>query len=249
MQSKILVTGATGYLASNLLNHSSIFEGALLQDRTIKKARLDSDNYNFHECELRAEQAVIVIHTAHIGDIEKEKKFIRSFPPTTYFIFFSSAAVYGEGLDRTTDTGCFPISDYGNYKLELEDLVEEHFKNYAILRIANPYGKEPGGVKSVYKIFERSIKSGQAITINSEGPKQIIRDLIHIDDLCKQILKVITAKKVGIFNISTGSKTYLEDLAQAIAKKENKRVQIQYAGFKEGDIKESSLVPSIEKQQ
>lgn len=218
-----LIIGGTGYLGSHLVKR---LESVAVYDRSI------GINQAYDT----------IIYAAHFNDLETEKQFIESIPVDTYFVFFSSAAVYGEtsidGADVTTSPE--PINDYGRYKLELEQLVQNRFAKHLILRISNPYGGEPNQ-RGVYQIFKSRIEHGQVLNINANKAAEIVRDFIPIDDFIDKTIDLLNNKSEGYFNISSGQATCLEDFAAAIDP--SKTISFDYTGTKEQEIQISVLNP------
>ncbi len=258
---KLLTTGGSGYLAAHLINliyqsyDITIIDRHLKQDRLlapeamslIEKDLLYVDDFDFSVFD-------ICIHTAYLNDLEAEKKLLEKIHkqnPQIYFVYFSSAAVYGElensGLESfSIDSVLKPINDYGVYKVELENIVTEYFINHAILRIANPYGKE-FATKGVHALFKSKIESQEEpvqLNINAGASHTIVRDMIFIDDLLEKIIKILELKKTGLFNISSGKAQFLEDFVEQINSK-NKKLEFKYSGFKNTEIRKSVLQPSL----
>lgn len=125
----LIITGATGYLAANLLNflyrnHLNFFSrydaGVYLLDRTLKLERLDKGILELdllYTQELSLEQfilpslelgAVTVLHFANLNNLSQEEHFLRLIAGLmekgiyVNFIYLSSSAVYGENasLDK-----------------------------------------------------------------------------------------------------------------------------------------------------
>lgn len=258
---KLLITGGTGYLCSNLLNDKEfrkLFAEIRNLGRSPKEERIkDKTNISFQKIDLSAKipelkvirGTDILIHSAHLRNIDADKEFLENFK-NKKIIFFSSAAVYGEAIKdkalKITDD-CDPISDYGFYKLELEDYIKENFDDYLILRISNPYGGENSS-RNIYEIFKDKLKNNLPISINAEAPGEILRDFIKMDDFIKKVTKIIKDDETGVYNISSGIGVTLEDLLAELAKEQNKNLkdlEINYKGFKDGDIQRSVLKPSV----
>lgn len=257
--SKALITGGTGYLASNLINEKkfrSLFSEIRSLGRNPKPERIkDQKNIEFQQINLIEanlelkiiRETDVIIHTAHLRNIDADKELLSEFK-NKKIIFFSSAAVYGdskEGEVLTVNSECDPISDYGLYKLELEDFIKENFEDYLILRISNPYGGE-NPTRNIYEVFKSSILKDTPININAEAPGEIIRDFIRMEDFVKQVTKLVKEDATGTYNISSGIGTSLESMLEDLAKeagKSLKDLEINYKGFREGDIQHSILKP------
>ncbi|MDA0773138.1 MAG: SDR family oxidoreductase [Cyanobacteria bacterium] len=216
-----LIIGGAGYLGSHLAKH---LESIQVYDRSVGVTQAYDT----------------VIHAAHFNDLQAESEFIGSIPRDTYFVFFSSAAIYGEtrleGADVKTNPE--PINDYGRYKLKLEQLVQDRFPAYLILRISNPYGGEPSQ-RGVYQIFKSKIEQGQVLNINANQAGEIVRDFIHIDDFISKTLALLEIKAKAIVNLSSGQATCLEDFARAIDS--SKALSFNYTGSKDHEIQISVL--------
>lgn len=216
-----LIIGGTGYLGSHLVKE-------LDSVHIYERSKGITPTYN------------TIIHAAHFNDLQAESEFISSIPRDTYFVFFSSAAVYGEtrleGADVKTNPE--PINDYGRYKLKLEQLIQDRFPAHLILRISNPYGGEPSQ-RGVYQIFKLRIEQDQVLNINANQAGEIIRDFIHIDDFIDKTIDLLNNKSQGYFNISSGQATRLEDFARAIDS--SKTISFNYTGSKDHEIQVSVL--------
>jgi nucleoside-diphosphate-sugar epimerase len=276
----LLVTGASGYLAANLLNFAAEktgflnkFSQVVLTDRTLKLERLSEKfkgntrliqvnlSQQAHIDKLRTklkevlepEQEIYCVHAARTDDIESDKNLftlLRELAPT-YLIYFSSSAVYGELRDEMTASKPIseneeskPISAYGQSKLEIEQIIQTEFEKHLILRITNPYAKEPK-IKSVISVFENEIRKCPyetvSLVLNADKPNQLIRDFIHIDDLSAAIIMSINKAINGTINISTQKGTTLEQVIELLRVKHKKYANIRYEGALHDDIKISLL--------
>ncbi len=276
----LLVTGASGYLAANLLNFAAEktgflnkFSQVMLTDRTLKLERLSEKfkgntrlvqvnlSQQAHLDKLRTKlkeiikpnQEIYCIHAARTDDTEADKNLftlLREIAPT-YLIYFSSSAVYGELRDESSATKPIsedetpsPISSYAQQKLEIEKIIESEFEKYLILRISNPYSREPR-VKSVVSVFENEIRKCPyetvTLVINADKPKQIIRDFIHIDDFSAALIMSINKETKGIINIGSGKGVTLEELVELLRTKYKKYANLRYDGALYDDIKVSIL--------
>jgi UDP-glucose 4-epimerase len=131
--------------------------------------------------------------------------------PKSKFIYLSTSAVYGEGLNHKEDGKKNPMSPYAQTKFDAELPILLFTKNPLILRLANIYGGHKGE-RGVYQIFEEDNEC------NIFGDGSSFRDYLHIDDLVKTINKGFNS--TGIYNIGSGKiKTTLE-----IAKEFNKPI-------------------------
>lgn len=135
-------------------------------------------------------------------------------------VFISTGgAIYGRPeylpLDEVHPTN--PVSAYGVVKLKVEEAIKEASvksgMKYVILRPSNAYG--PGfstekGLGVIGHWVER-IKKQEPIKMVGRG--ELVRDYIHIDDLCRGILSCIELEQ-QILNLGTGVPTSLLDLSR-----------------------------------
>jgi nucleoside-diphosphate-sugar epimerase len=65
------------------------------------------------------------------------------------------------------------------------------------------------------------------------------RDFVHVDDVCGAIIKAAFTDVVGTFNIGSGIRTRVGDIAESYAK--DRGVEIRYAKERFGEIINVSL--------
>ncbi len=134
---KILITGASGYLGSHLVNslNLSTYEEVVLLDRHFKAERILVKNFKLKEADLTKHFELdlggfdTVIHCAYLADNEAELKFLTQLNKNARVVFFSSAAVYGENTGKALniDSECKPVNNYGDNKLRLESFIKDAF--------------------------------------------------------------------------------------------------------------------------
>ena len=160
-------------------------------------------------------------------------------------IVASSAAIYGEGsqTDKINEqTALNPISPYGESKIEMERKIIEFCSNnkinYVILRFFNIYGsgqsKEYAGV--ITKFLEK-IKKNENLEIFGDGLQT--RDFVAIEDVIYSISNAIEYTENEIFNIGSGKKITIKELAELMISLSKKKLEINYINEKKGDIRHS----------
>lgn len=128
-------------------------------------------------------------------------------------VFLSSGgAVYGPqpGASLSEHRDCAPISFYGQAKLELESYLRFAERSlglrYLVVRPSNPYG--PGqdprrGQGLISVIIDRALRQ-EALEVWGDG--SVVRDYIHVHDLCGAIAHLLHKGIVGeAVNIGSGS--------------------------------------------
>lgn len=170
-------------------------------------------------------------------------------------VSLSSRAVYGEGpvaedgrlLDSTEDDPHRPLSVYGETKSEAEDVLADEVNGAVpatVLRPQNVVG--PGQAlhnpyTGVLAAFLARLREGKELTVYGDGTQT--RDFVHVEDVARVIEWCLEnpgepASSPRVFNVGTGVRTTLEDLAQyAVAASPGPAVEIVHVDVKRaGDI-------------
>jgi UDP-glucose 4-epimerase len=163
------------------------------------------------------------------------------------FIFISSCAVYGDPdvLPVTEETRSNPISPYAESKLTAENLCLSFCGKgqlqTVILRFFNVYGprqkmNDYSGV--ITRFIERSTK-GLPLIIYGDGTQT--RDFVNVSDVTAAVLLAIQKESVigEVFNIGSGERTSIEDLAKMIIDITDPNLHIIKEKVRVGDIKDS----------
>lgn len=152
-----------------------------------------------------------------------------------HFIFSSSMSVYGNNVKKIakeSDT-CNPISFYGASKLASENYIKLFSNkkiNFTILRLFSVYGigqKLNKLDQGLIRIFLTQIKKGQNLFVKGKLTRS--RDFIYIDDVVKNIVKIMGKKKYfnNTFNLGTGREITIKKLLENFKKIINKKIKIK----------------------
>jgi UDP-glucose 4-epimerase len=169
------------------------------------------------------------------------------------FIVASSGAVYGDAkkLPLTEELPMIPISPYGASKASIEHYLQSFSHSYDMnciaLRFSNVYGigQSPEYAGVITK-FMKNIQKNEPITIFGDGTNT--RDFVSVDDVTHGInmaILKINGKKGSSYNIATGIKTSINQLAELLLEISGKTVKIIHADARKGEIEHSFA--SIEK--
>ena len=140
------------------------------------------------------------------------------------FVFLSSIIVYGESSSLepmviTKDTKPSPNGFYGQSKLEAEEGILPMADSQFIVSVVRPpmvYGRDSKGN------YPRLAKLAKRCPIFPDFPNQ--RSMIHIDNLCECIWKIIENGQGGIFFPQNKEYVATTDLVKEIARQQGKRI-------------------------
>ncbi len=140
------------------------------------------------------------------------------------FIFVSSGGtVYGVPsylpVDEKHPTN--PLCSYGIVKLAIEKYLLMYQSiagmDSSIIRLANPYGdfQNPNSGQGVIAAFCHKAIRGEKIEIWGDG--SVVRDYVHISDVIRALLLLITNEhRGGVYNIGAGQGYTLNQVIEVI---------------------------------
>jgi nucleoside-diphosphate-sugar epimerase len=232
---KILITGASGFVGTNLVNYLSRnnkfeIKKISLHSPIVKKDIFDSD---------------IIIHLAgkahdlknspnpeqyYQVNCELSKKIYDFYLQTTAskFIFISSVKAAADKVDTilTEEIIPTPITDYGKSKLLAEEYIINKKlpigKSYFILRPCMIHGPgNKGNLNLLYKI----VNKGLPWSLGSFDNK---RSFCSIDNLCFIINELIENDQIpsGVYNVADDIPLSTNELINLISECQNKNSNI-----------------------
>lgn len=152
------------------------------------------------------------------------------------FIFISTAGVYGNCSYAKEEEAAWSrcLNPYAQSKYLGECVVRQLNWNHVILRLANVYGGncEGRGEAAVHEHFNKD----NPIVVY--GGNQT-RDFIHVTDVCDAIIRALLADMTGTYNIGSGCKTRIMDVANQFSS--SRKVPIEQRFSRQGEIDHSSL--------
>ncbi len=162
-------------------------------------------------------------------------------------VYASSAAVYGNPryLPVDEEHPVRPLSGYGVSKHTVEHYLDVyrvlHNLDYTVLRYSNVYGprQDATGEGGVVAIFTSLLLRGQPPRIFGDGKQT--RDFVHVQDVVRANLAALEAGSGGIFNISTGLPTSVNELFETLRGITGVDIKPVYGPPREGDILHSYL--------
>lgn len=155
----------------------------------------------------------------------------------------SGGTVYGlpQSVPIREDHPTNPLCSYGIHKLAIEKYLalyhQLHQLDYAVMRIANPYGprQRPDGPQGVIAVFMGHILRDQPIQLWGDG--SAVRDYLYISDVADAAFALATYRgPERTFNIGGGVGSSLLDIIRAIAHAVGRKPHIQFAPARNLDV-------------
>ncbi len=295
MQGRILVTGGAGYIGShvahmlvdeghdviiidnmslgcqeNIDKRAQFIEGDILSADDLKKAFSHQIDVVFHFAAWKAAGESMTepgkyAHNNICGTINLLNHMVAQ--NVHYFVFSSSAAVYGDPVYLPIDEvhPARPGNYYGYSKLAIEQNLEWYDRlkgiRYAALRYFNATGydvngkingkeRNPANLTPVVMEVAAGIRSGmQVFGADYDTPDgTCIRDYIHVSDLADAHLKAMRYlsehDKSILVNLGTGDGNSVFDMIRIAGEVTGRKIPFEVVGRREGDSPE--LVASSE---
>ena len=164
-------------------------------------------------------------------------------------VFASSSSVYGNApeLPLRESMAPDPISPYGVAKLAAERYCVSFSRVYhsfetVVLRYFNVFGPRQDPTSqyaAVVPLFLTAISAGRPVTIFDDGEQS--RDFTYVDNVVAANLRAADAEGASgrIFNISGGTPTSVNELADTIARLLGKPLEKTYLPARPGDLRNS----------
>ena len=158
----------------------------------------------------------------------------------------SSAGIFGElkTLPIAEDHPAEPDTPYGCSKLCEEKLCLAYAKLYSLeavcLRYFNVYGPHQrfDAYGNVIPIFAHRLLAGEALTIFGDGEQT--RDFVNVHDVVQANILAAQAGGVnGAFNIGSGSRVTINELASILGEAAGITPKIQHGPPRPGDVRHS----------
>lgn len=266
----ILIAGGAGYIGSHMVWHL-VDQGRdviVLDDLSSGQKKCLPADINFIEGSIADEQLLDKVFSEHdidavmhfaafieVGEsMTQPAKYYKNNVVATinlldamikhdirYFVFSSTAAVYGEPdytpLDLQHPTK--PVNTYGLTKLMVEQVLKDYDRAYGLksvcLRYFNACGADPKGRSGECHEPEShlipiilQVANGRREAISIYGSDYdtadgtCVRDYIHIGDLCSAhdlaLTKCITENKSAMYNLGNGQGFSVQEVIDTVEK-------------------------------
>lgn len=180
----------------------------------------------------------VIVHLAGIPSLQESKQsnvevFSANVLPTQWllsalqfeehpchFIFASTGIIYGDQAKPMGESS--PVNPKNNYGLSklLGEVAINYFQKsspqhaFTIIRPSVVYGEDQKGDMFIPSLVN-SIKAKKPFAM-TKGEQY--RDFIHVKDLCDAIQALIQKRMTGTYNVSSGEKIQLREVAEFVAK-------------------------------
>ncbi len=248
---RVLDDLSTGSRA-NLVAGARLIQGGVT-DADLVRTALEGVDGCFHLAAIssvaRGAQDWVGTHRTNLTGTITIFDAIRALPGSRVpIVYASSAAVYGDcrTLPIRESAAKQPLSSYGADKYGCELHASVASKVHGIgsigLRFFNVYGprQDPNSPYSgVISIFASRLRHGLPVEVFGDGSQT--RDFIFVGDVVAALIRAMERPRPSatVFNICTGTKTSVLDLATTIAKLCGLRASIRFRPPREGDIRHS----------
>jgi UDP-glucose 4-epimerase len=235
---QVVITGASGFIGSNLLSHTKFYPDFKL----IPVSRKKLPNYVFVENYKSSPKSDILIYLSEDSNsniiskdtdhyLNNNKNTLSELLQKNYskLIYVSSAAIYGDQNNFSNNIKTNVINDslYTNLKFQSEKIVLEH-PNGIVVRLSNVYGPGMSKKNVISTIIDQSPGDGDLL-IKSSSP---IRDFVWVTDVVDGIMKLanLSADQITrhkLFNIGTDVGSSIADsakIALEVAKQDHRQI-------------------------
>lgn len=258
LKKKLLITGAEGFIATNLIKSlRNIFSLNVFGIGTKKFSKKISKNFGYKvlinkninkkNIERYFKNVDLIVHCAGTGtpNMTVKKNFDKNYLTTKNIlnfciklkkkpkvIFLSSYSVYG-GLHKkkiNENETTNPLTSYAKSKKKSEDILLKYSKKYNSPVVILRLSSVYGNGLTKQLMFDACKKiSHQNYTFLGTGSE--VRDWIHIDDVCSLIKKFIKKdfKETIILNCGVGYGSKVRDVIQLIKKNLNSKNAIKFS--------------------
>ena len=218
----IAITGATGFLGSNLIPKLKDKKVKCLVRKYIDNSKIDpvvGDINDTVSVNKLLKKTKVLIHLAAVIDSKNKKDYYKVNVQGTKNLIDSckknkvKRIIFVSSMASTKDY----LDDYGKSKKEAEDLIKNSGLDYTILRPSFIYGKNSNSMKKMISF----INSFKFIPIVGNGEYTL--NPVHVDDVVKSIISCINSKKSikKTYDILGKSEISFNEFINAISEKYN----------------------------
>jgi nucleoside-diphosphate-sugar epimerase len=237
MSTRLLVTGGAGFVGASFLPHAR----ALYEVTSVVRTRrgghevgwdlsepggpcLPETDIVVHLAALTAKGANDQTATEHYrrhNVVATENLLAALHRDPAYFLYVSTADVYGPGVHRgtiTEETPTRPQTPYARSKREAEQIVAEFCADRGIplgvARLGLVYGPGEVAYRKVIPAFVAAAVAGEPLTLIGEGKAK--RQFLFVDDAARALLLMTRRRSEGPLNVVGSSAVTIAELARLV---------------------------------
>ena len=235
---KIVLTGSSGYLGSNLML-------SLSKSHDVMPVSLVSDDIDNLDEKLISFGPDVVIHcgwglgnsykdVSDINQIENIStgcrliKAISKLKNVT-FVGFGSFSEYGTIHDPAKETDIeSPVNFYGvsknSFRVVSKNFCQKMNHKWLWIRPCFVYGKNDVSTRLIPRVFESCLRKIK-ITLNSCSS---VADYLYIDDFCSAVEHLLISETTGVYNVCSGKTHTVRDVIKEIQNITNSHDTIKF---------------------
>lgn len=247
---KYLISGGSGFLGDELARELKK-QGAWLRNLDLMSSssvqifdnEFVGDLRDLGDCILATKGIDVVFHTAAAVPLIKNNKVFKDtnilgtdnllraslLNGVKKFVFVSSSAVFGFPTSNpvTDISSRTPFEAYGKSKLSAEEICKNYINQNMIIHIVRPRTILGPNRLGLFSVIFRLIEENAAVPIFNKG--RLIYDFIHVEDLCRALIRVSQLEGNLILNLGSREKfTLLEVLEILITSTESKSSLVNF---------------------
>lgn len=249
---KILVTGSSGFVGSNLVSRLNRTKHKVITYDVCRNKLETLSNINLLKRKLKGID--IVYHLAGISSPDSPDLFkvnvegtfnlvniLNDLNSNAKIIFASTFGVYkipekGDYVNEKYQID--PRNEYGKSKFDAEKIILSSKRNM-VFRFSNIYG--PNMSAGRHSVVANIIDSAFYNKIVKVYEMDTTRDFLYVDDAVDSLVKAAKYDDGGIFNVCTGVETSISDLIRVIEIKTDRKIKLDLSahtsdgGYWKGD--------------
>ena len=245
---KILILGRTSSLSrefSKYLKNKKIFHNTISLNAFLKwdKKKIEKFESLINFCVHKS-----YLHNTYNKKYDLDLKIIKKISKLKIkFVTLSSLKVYSPSANLLENSRKKPDTNYGKNKLISEKNITKHVKDYLIFRLSNIITQKNKKLKTsatntFFDIIRANLKNKKIIF----PEKKTYKDFIFIDDFCQLLLLSLKKKLKGTYNLSSGKKVYLKELALILSRITNFNISFIDSNTDSFILNNSKLIKKLE---
>jgi UDP-glucose 4-epimerase len=247
---KVLVTGAEGYIGSHLCQ---MIQNTRPDIEVYRLEWINTDIRGYYNglCEWEEYNFDTVIHLAGLVRVGESVRDPIDYYETnvTGTLNVLRALSYKNFIFASTGAAANPSSPYAYSKLMAESIIKQKLgeNDYTIFRFYNVIGTDghpatnPDGL--FYNLKNAVTSGGFSLYGTDYDTKDgtAVREYVHVNDICKAIIKAIDKPSNSIENLAYGDTRTVQEIIDIFKKVNNVDFKVNLCPRREGDLAENYL--------